>query len=81
MEKTIENVRKYRNIQLVTRKRRNYLVSEPNNTTTVYTENLLALEMKKCRYWWVNLSSYLSKGKNKKVFGLMEDELTKNLLN
>ena len=50
LEKTIENVRKYRNIQLVTRKRRNYLVSEPNYTTTVYTENPLALEMKKRRY-------------------------------
>ena len=50
LEKTIENVRKYRHIQLVTRKRRNYLVSEPNNTTNVYTENPLALEMKKCRY-------------------------------
>ena len=31
--KTIENVRKHRNIKLVTIERRNYLVSEPNYHT------------------------------------------------
>ena len=50
--KTMENVRKYRNIKLVTtEKRRNYLVSEPNyHTAKFFTENLLAMEMKKLKY-------------------------------
>ena len=43
----MENVRKHRNIKLVTAERRNYLVSEPNNhTTKFFTENLLAIEMR-----------------------------------
>ena len=48
-EKTMENVRKHRNIKLATTERRkNYLVSEPNyHTTKFLTENLLAIEMKK----------------------------------
>ena len=47
--KTIENVRKHRDIKLVTTdKRRNQLVSEPNYRTTKWiSENLLAIEMKK----------------------------------
>ena len=47
--KTIENVRKHRDIKLVTtEKRRNYFVSEANNDTkTFFTENLLAIEMEK----------------------------------
>ena len=47
--KSMENVRKHRNIKLVkTEKRRNYLVPEPNfHTTKSYTENLLAIEMRK----------------------------------
>ena len=47
--KTMENVRKHRDIKLVTTvRRRNYLVSEPNyHTTKFFTENLLAKEMKK----------------------------------
>ena len=51
-EKTMENVRKHRNIKFVTtERRRNYLVSEPNyDTTKFFTENLLAIEMKKQRY-------------------------------
>ena len=51
-EKTMENVRKHRNIKFVTtERRRNYLVSEPNyHTTKFFTENLLAIEMKKQRY-------------------------------
>ena len=51
-EKTMENVRKHRDIKLVTtERRRNYLVSEPNyHTTKFFTENLLAIEMKKQRY-------------------------------
>ena len=48
---TMEIVRKYRDIKLVaTERRRNYLVSEPNSyTTKFFTENLLAIEMKKTR--------------------------------
>ena len=47
--KTMENVRKNRDIKLVTTERRgNYLISEPNDhTTKFFTENLLAIEMKK----------------------------------
>ena len=47
--KTMENVRNHRNIKLVTtERRRNYLASEPNyHTTKFFTENLLAIEMKK----------------------------------
>ena len=50
--KTMENVKKHRNIKLVTtERRRNYLVSEPNYiTTNFFTENLLAIEMKKPKY-------------------------------
>ena len=46
-EKTMESVRKHRNIKLVTTKRRrNYLVSELNyHTAKFFTENLLAIEM------------------------------------
>ena len=45
----MENVRKHRNIELVTTKRRrNYLVSELNyHTTKFFTENMLAIEMRK----------------------------------
>ena len=47
--KNMENVRKHRNIKFVkTERRRNYLVSEPNyHTTQVFTENLLAIAMRK----------------------------------
>ena len=47
--KTMKNVRKHRDIKLVTReRRRNYLVSESNyHTTKVFTENLLTTKMKK----------------------------------
>ena len=47
--KTMENVRKHRDIKLVTtERRRNYLVSEPNyHTTKLFTEYLLAKVMKK----------------------------------
>ena len=56
--KTIENVRKHRDIKLVTtEERRNYLVSEPNyRTTKFFRENLLAIQIKKQRYFWINLS-------------------------
>ena len=47
----MENVRKDRDIKLVTTdKRRNQLVSEPNYHTTKYiSENLLTIEMKKTK--------------------------------
>ena len=47
--KTMENVRKHRDITLVTtEKRKNYLVSEINYyTTKLFTEKLLTTEMKK----------------------------------
>ena len=47
--KTMENVRKHRDIKLVTTdEERNKLVSEPNyHTTKRFSENLLAIEMKK----------------------------------
>ena len=47
--KTMENVRKHRDIKLVTNDtKRNKLVSEPNyHTTKWFSENLLAIEMKK----------------------------------
>ena len=49
--KTMENVRRHRNIKLVTTEmRRNNLVSEPNyHTTKFFTENLLAIEIKKLK--------------------------------
>ena len=47
--KTMEHLRQHRNIKLVTTKRRrNYLVSEPNyHTTKFFTENSSAKEMRK----------------------------------
>ena len=49
--KTMENVRKHRDIKLVTTdKRRNQLVSKPNYHTTKWlSENLLAIEMKQTK--------------------------------
>ena len=54
--KTIENVRKPRDIKLATTEtRRDYFVSDPNyHTTTFFTENVLAIQMKK--YLRINLS-------------------------
>ena len=45
----MENVRKHKDIKLVTiERRRNYLVSEPNyHTTKFFTKNLLVTEMRK----------------------------------
>ena len=49
--KTMENVRKHRDIKLVTtEERRNKLISEPNyHTAKHFSENLLAIEMKKTK--------------------------------
>ena len=48
-EKTMENVRKNRNVELATTEiRKNYLVSEPNHhNTKFWAENMLANETKK----------------------------------
>ena len=58
--KTMENVRKHRDIKLVTRERtRNYLVSKPNfHATKFFTEYLLSIEMKKTKVL-MNKSFYL----------------------
>ena len=58
--KTMENLRKHRDIKLVTTQRRgNYLVSEPNyDTTKFFTENLFEIEMKKTQIT-MNKSVYL----------------------
>ena len=49
--KTMENVRKHRDIKLVTTdKRRNQLVSEPNyHTTKWFSDGLIAIELKKIK--------------------------------
>ena len=49
--KTMENVRKYRDIKLVTTDKRRYqLVSEPNyHTKKQFSEDLFATEMKKIK--------------------------------
>ena len=59
--KTMENARKERDIKLVTiDKRSNQLVSEPKyNTTKWFSENLLAIEMKKTKVK-MNKPVYLS---------------------
>ena len=59
--KTMENVRKHRDIKLVTTyKRRNQLTSEPNYRTTKYfSENLMSREMKKAKVK-MNKLTYLS---------------------
>ena len=45
----MENVRKHRDVKLVTTaKRRNQLASEPNyHTTKYFSENLMTIDMKK----------------------------------
>ena len=47
--KSMKNVKKHREIKLVTtERRRNYIVSQPNShTTKFFTENLSAIEMRK----------------------------------
>ena len=50
--KTMKSAGKHRDINLVTtRARRDHLVSEPNyHTTNSFSENLLAIGMKKLKY-------------------------------
>ena len=68
----MEHVTKYWDIKLVaTERRRNYLASEPNyDTKNFFTENLLAMEMKKTQIL-MNNSFYL---------GLSMLDLTKNVM-
>ena len=56
--KIMKNLRKYRNIQLVTTgKRRNYYESEPNyHVKKLFTEYFLAIEMKKTKLVYLGLS-------------------------
>ena len=70
--KTMENVRKHIDIKLVTsNKRRNQLVSEPNYQTTKYfSENLMAIEMKKTR---VNMNQPI-------YFGMLILDISKILI-
>ena len=58
---TIKNLKKHRDIKLVTKeKRTKYLVSEPNyHSTKFFTENFLAMEMRKAQIF-MNKPSYLS---------------------
>ena len=60
-EITMENVRKHRDIKLVTtERRRNYLVSEPNyQTVKFFPEYLLVREMKKKTQILMNKPVYL----------------------
>ena len=53
---TMENMREQIDIIFVKiEKRRNYLMSEPNYYTAKnFTQNLLAIELKKRRYLWIN---------------------------
>ena len=49
--KTVENVRKHRDIKLVTTDGRNYFVLAPKyHSTTFFTKCLLAIEIEKQRY-------------------------------
>ena len=59
--KTRENVRKHGDIKLLTTERnRHYLVSEPNHHTTKwFLKNLLAVEMRKQNYLFINQYQYL----------------------
>ena len=59
----MENVRKHRDIKLVTTEmKRNYLVSEPNyHTRKIFTENLLAVEMRKTQILGIDQILDLSK--------------------
>ena len=57
----MENVKKHREIKLVTTEiRRNYLVLEPNHhSTKFFAENLLAIEMIKT---WILMNTSVSLG-------------------
>ena len=63
-EKTMENVRRHKDIKLVTtEKRRNYLVTEPNyRTAEFFSENVLAIKLtKKQTQILINKADYLGR--------------------
>ena len=72
-EKTMENVRNHKGIELITiEARKNYLVSEPSyHTTKIFSETLLAIEMKRTQIL-MNKPAYL---------GLSILEISKTLMN
>ena len=72
-EKTMENVRNHKGIELITiEARKNYLVSEPSyHTTKIFAETLLAIEMKRTQIL-MNKPAYL---------GLSILEISKTLMN
>ena len=58
--KTMEKMRRHKDIKLVTAEKRSYLVSESNyHTTKFFSENLLAIEMKKKTQILMNKPVYL----------------------
>ena len=66
--KTVKNVRKHRDIKLVTTERRNYLESEPNHHMTKFSiENLLAIEMKKKKTEILKKKTYLFRAFNTRI--------------
>ena len=69
--KTMQNIRKHREIKLkTTDKKRSKLVSEPNyHTINLISEDLSIIEIN------YEVKRPLLMGKNKKVIGLMKDEL------
>ena len=77
--KTMENVRKHKDIKLVTTdKRRNQLVSEPNyHTTKWFSENLLAIKFKKTK---VKMYKPVYLGLSPAYLGLSILEISKTLI-
>ena len=65
----------------ITKSKRNYLVSLPNyHTTKFFTEYLLAIKTTRFDTSNCELDIPLPKGKNKKIFGLMKDELVRKIM-
>ena len=58
--KTMENKRKHSDIKFVTTERRSFLVSKPNyHSTNIFTEYLLAIEIKKNAFTYEKNPVYL----------------------
>ena len=78
------NLRKHRDIKLVAiERRRNYLVSEPNDHATKFWQNLLAIEMKKkTTEILINKPAYLGLPILElwKMNTIMKDELSKKIM-